>query len=298
MRIANSKKGPAGIPATVAAAFARTKPARILLGSIAVLALVCGGTYAQRWYTVGRFVESTDNAYLRADQVSMRPGSPARSRRSTCGQPGGHAGQPLVKIDAATLRDDGAPSQGDRRGPGGGCGEERSGHGSAGSVIARGPGRPENANGTMPPCATGIRPDRRPLASGHRDPAEERAGRKRAGAGQVGRRPEAGRARRGPPAGRPLQGTGRTGQGAARAARESLEPGRDRPRRHGAAKRRSPAASATARSRSVSSSSRVRAADGRSDERHLSGGQLQGNADRRHARGPARRDQRRCLPRT
>ena len=47
---------------------------RVLLASIGFLALACGGGfYGHHWYAVGRFIESTNNAYLRADQVAMAP---------------------------------------------------------------------------------------------------------------------------------------------------------------------------------------------------------------------------------
>jgi len=46
---------------------------RLLLGVIAFLAVACGGVYGRYWYLVGRFIESTNNAYLRADQVAMAP---------------------------------------------------------------------------------------------------------------------------------------------------------------------------------------------------------------------------------
>ena len=46
---------------------------RILLGVIAFLVIACGGVYGRYWYLVGRFIESTNNAYLRADQVAMAP---------------------------------------------------------------------------------------------------------------------------------------------------------------------------------------------------------------------------------
>jgi membrane fusion protein, multidrug efflux system len=62
-------EGEAGVP-KVALKRNRT---RILLGVIAFLAIACGGVYGRYWYLVGRFIESTNNAYLRADQVAMAP---------------------------------------------------------------------------------------------------------------------------------------------------------------------------------------------------------------------------------
>src|SRR5690348_6306326 len=57
-------------PATVPRKRNRT---RLLLGLIAFLVIACGGVYGRYWYLVGRFIESTNNAYLRADQVAMAP---------------------------------------------------------------------------------------------------------------------------------------------------------------------------------------------------------------------------------
>ncbi len=101
MSVATFEEGPAGRPATVAAPSRGRSKTRILLGSIAVLALVCGGTYAQRWYAVGRFIESTNNAYLRADQVAMAPRVSGQiSDVYVHDNQEVVAGQPLLKIDA------------------------------------------------------------------------------------------------------------------------------------------------------------------------------------------------------
>lgn len=79
----------------------KRKRTRLLLGVIAFLAVACGGVYGRYWYVVGRFVESTNNAYLRADQVAMAPrvsGQVAdiyvRDNEDVV------AGQALVKIDS------------------------------------------------------------------------------------------------------------------------------------------------------------------------------------------------------
>jgi membrane fusion protein, multidrug efflux system len=73
---------------------------RILLGVIAFLVIACGGVYARQWYAVGRYIESTNNAYLRADQVAMAPRVAGqvsdiyvRDNEEVA------AGQPLLKID-------------------------------------------------------------------------------------------------------------------------------------------------------------------------------------------------------
>ncbi len=81
------------------------KPAGKRLGrrialALAALALVGGAGYGYYWYVTGRFIQSTDNAYLRADQVSMAPQVAGqvteiyvRDNQDVA------AGQPLVKID-------------------------------------------------------------------------------------------------------------------------------------------------------------------------------------------------------
>lgn len=74
--------------------------ARYALATIGAIVAIGGGYYGYDWHRNGRFIESTDNAYLRADQVSMAPvlsGQIAEvyvSDNQTV-----TAGQPLVKID-------------------------------------------------------------------------------------------------------------------------------------------------------------------------------------------------------
>jgi len=53
---------------------AKAGPSRriVLLGIGAVL-LVAGAIWGVRWWTVGRFIESTDDAYLQADSVTIAP---------------------------------------------------------------------------------------------------------------------------------------------------------------------------------------------------------------------------------
>jgi membrane fusion protein (multidrug efflux system) len=58
---------------TVTAAPRKRRWLRNLLGFIAFLVIACGGVYARQWYAVGRYIERTNNAYLRADQVAMAP---------------------------------------------------------------------------------------------------------------------------------------------------------------------------------------------------------------------------------
>ncbi|UGY15653.1 HlyD family secretion protein [Bradyrhizobium septentrionale] len=74
--------------------------ARILLGIIAFLVITCGGIYARQWYAVGRYIESTNNAYLRADQVAMAPRVAGQvSEIYVKDNEDVAVGQPLVKID-------------------------------------------------------------------------------------------------------------------------------------------------------------------------------------------------------
>jgi len=53
---------------------ARARPSRrtVLLG-IGAVVLIGGVIWGFRWWTVGRFMESTDDAYLQADSVTIAP---------------------------------------------------------------------------------------------------------------------------------------------------------------------------------------------------------------------------------
>ncbi|WP_321801042.1 HlyD family secretion protein [Caballeronia sp. J97] len=53
---------------------ARGKPSRKrLLIVLGIVAAVVGVAWGARWWTVGRFIETTDDAYLKADSVSIAP---------------------------------------------------------------------------------------------------------------------------------------------------------------------------------------------------------------------------------
>src|SRR5262245_26737792 len=41
--------------------------------SLALIVLCAAGTYGWHWWTVGRFLETTDDAYLQADKVIVSP---------------------------------------------------------------------------------------------------------------------------------------------------------------------------------------------------------------------------------
>ena len=47
--------------------------ARVLLIAIGLAAFVIGGVWGAHWWLVGRFIESTDDAYLKADSVTIAP---------------------------------------------------------------------------------------------------------------------------------------------------------------------------------------------------------------------------------
>ncbi|WP_408417412.1 MULTISPECIES: HlyD family secretion protein [Paraburkholderia] len=50
----------------------RPSPRTVLI-ALGVVALIAGGIWLARWWTVGRFIESTDDAYLQADSVTVAP---------------------------------------------------------------------------------------------------------------------------------------------------------------------------------------------------------------------------------
>ncbi len=65
---------PVGTPAAAAtSAPPRGRKGKLLMAGAAVIALVLGGNYGWHWWTVGRFQETTDNAFLQADKVTVAP---------------------------------------------------------------------------------------------------------------------------------------------------------------------------------------------------------------------------------
>ena len=52
---------------------ARRLSRRTLLIAFGIVALIAGAIWLARWWTVGRFIESTDDAYLQADSVTVAP---------------------------------------------------------------------------------------------------------------------------------------------------------------------------------------------------------------------------------
>jgi membrane fusion protein (multidrug efflux system) len=65
---------PAGAPAaTATSAPPRGRKGKLFMAGAAAIALVLGGSYGWHWWTVGRFQETTDNAFLQADKVTVAP---------------------------------------------------------------------------------------------------------------------------------------------------------------------------------------------------------------------------------
>jgi membrane fusion protein, multidrug efflux system len=65
---------PRGVPQDVSAPPAkRSGNRRLIMIVIAMLALIAAVVWGARWWTVGRFIESTDDAYLQADSVTIAP---------------------------------------------------------------------------------------------------------------------------------------------------------------------------------------------------------------------------------
>jgi membrane fusion protein, multidrug efflux system len=80
---------------------AKAGPGRrtVLLG-IGALLLIGGAIYGVRWWTVGRFIESTDDAYLQADSVTIAPKvSGYVAEVYVVDNQAVKAGDPLVRLD-------------------------------------------------------------------------------------------------------------------------------------------------------------------------------------------------------
>jgi membrane fusion protein, multidrug efflux system len=74
---------------------------RTVLLAVAVAALVAAGAYGVHWWTTGRFIETTDDAYLKADSVTAAPkvGGYVTQVYVVANQTV-KRGDPLVKLDA------------------------------------------------------------------------------------------------------------------------------------------------------------------------------------------------------
>ncbi len=64
---------PTPIATHVAVAKGKRRRARIVLPVILVAAVAGGGSYGWHWWTIGRFQQTTDDAYLQADKVTVAP---------------------------------------------------------------------------------------------------------------------------------------------------------------------------------------------------------------------------------
>ena len=74
---------------------------RIVLAGLGLVALVAAGVWGGHWWLVGRFVESTDDAYLQADSVTIAPKvSGYVTDVYVADNQAVEAGAPLVKLDA------------------------------------------------------------------------------------------------------------------------------------------------------------------------------------------------------
>ncbi len=51
----------------------RRRKGRLILGLVLLAGLSGGGTYGWHWWTTGRFLETTEDAYLQADKVTVAP---------------------------------------------------------------------------------------------------------------------------------------------------------------------------------------------------------------------------------
>ncbi|MFX1675607.1 HlyD family secretion protein [Paraburkholderia sp. A2WS-5] len=74
---------------------------RIVLAGLGLVALVASVAWGGHWWLVGRFIESTDDAYLKADSVTIAPKVNGYvTDVYVADNQGVKAGDPLVKLDA------------------------------------------------------------------------------------------------------------------------------------------------------------------------------------------------------
>ena len=95
-----SSSSPAGPAAPVPAEAAPSKRRPLLL-VIAILAVVAGAAYGLHWWTVGRFIESTDDAYVGGDVTVIAPKVAGFvAEMAVTDNQMVHAGDLLVRLDA------------------------------------------------------------------------------------------------------------------------------------------------------------------------------------------------------
>ncbi len=89
---------------------------RILMASVGAIALAGAGTFGWYWVTTGRFLESTDDAYVQADYTTIAPKVSGYIAQVAVedNQPV-KAGQVLARIDDRDYRSRPRPGQGRRR---------------------------------------------------------------------------------------------------------------------------------------------------------------------------------------
>jgi membrane fusion protein (multidrug efflux system) len=79
---------------------ARRSTRRTILIALGIIALIVAAVWLARWWTVGRFIESTDDAYLQADSVTIAPKvSGYITDVYVADNQTVKAGDPLVKLD-------------------------------------------------------------------------------------------------------------------------------------------------------------------------------------------------------
>ncbi|SOE95331.1 membrane fusion protein, multidrug efflux system [Burkholderia sp. D7] len=91
---------PTEVPQDSTASPTRRSGKRLILVALGIVALVLAGVWLARWWTVGRFIESTDDAYLQADSVTVAPKVSGYVTDVYVGDNATvKAGDPLVRLD-------------------------------------------------------------------------------------------------------------------------------------------------------------------------------------------------------
>ncbi|MDN7181486.1 HlyD family secretion protein [Caballeronia sp. SEWSISQ10-4 2] len=91
---------PQEVPQDSAASPARRSGKRLILVLLGIVVIVLAGIWLARWWTVGRFIESTDDAYLQADSVTVAPKVSGYVTDVYVGDNAVvKAGDPLVRLD-------------------------------------------------------------------------------------------------------------------------------------------------------------------------------------------------------
>ena len=91
---------PNEVPQDSTASPTRRSGKRLILVALGIVALILAGVWLARWWTVGRFIESTDDAYLQADSVTVAPKVSGYVTDVYVGDNATvKAGDPLVRLD-------------------------------------------------------------------------------------------------------------------------------------------------------------------------------------------------------